>query len=400
MAKTGLFEEAYNLGKIICATEKHENDATNTMASAQDTIPLAIEKRQISTTDETVALSPNRKWVSPSEPKLLQSGIKPIRYIAGTEAEKRGEGVPSAEGNVYEVEYKGAVAVAKVLFGTSSAEPENWKKIIKIKESLPSDQARHLPEIYDIIKPDFFTTIIVMELLREPGPHIRHVLRSKEGRSRSDVMKNSEFIFEALSSAFDAISEYEPDPDDPVENEVYTMLTVERVRLKDKIEGDILKGNISPEEISLEIQDFFANYVNRFGLETSGVLRKIADNIQDKFLKYISSSRRPVAKYFSPKGIDSTLQHLVMSTDREQKSEDEYGKRIDILTRERKDSVYSENPEGFLYSEKYMPETRSFFSMLNSLREHGVEWSDVHANNIMERSATRELVLIDVGLFE
>ena len=89
-----------------------------------------------------------------------------------------------------------------------------------------------------------------------------------------------------------------------------------------------------------------------------------------------------------------------MSTDREQKSEDEYGKRIDILTRERKDSVYSENPEGFLYSEKYMPETRSFFSMLNSLREHGVEWSDVHANNIMERSATRELVLIDVGLFE
>ena len=33
------------------------------------------------------------------------------------------------------------------------------------------------------------------------------------------------------------------------------------------------------------------------------------------------------------------------------------------------------------------------------LKDFGIEWSDVHANNIMERPGTRDLVLIDVGFF-
>jgi uncharacterized protein YdcH (DUF465 family) len=400
MARAGLFEETYRLGKIIYASEERKENAYNRGIGIPDTIPMTPKKREISTTDATVALGPGRKWTSPSEPKLLQSDIKPIRYIAGTEAEKRGEGIASAEGNVYEVEYKGMVAVAKVLTGSSPAEPENWKKIMDIKKALPKEQARHLPEIYDIIKPDFFTTIIVMELLKEPGPHIKKILRSKEGRGRSEVMKNDDFIFEALTSAFNVIDDYNYDPEDSKGGEIYAMIKEERVRLKDDIEGSILKSLIKPEEISEEIQNFFSNYIARFDLGDSNLLKTIADKIQEKFIKYINSSHRPVAKYFSPKGIDNTLQHLVLSTDRDQRSDEEYGKRIDLLTKERKDSVYSESPESFLYTEKYMPETRSFFSMLSSLNDYGIEWSDVHANNIMERIGSRELVLIDVGLFE
>jgi hypothetical protein len=46
-----------------------------------------------------------------------------------------------------------------------------------------------------------------------------------------------------------------------------------------------------------------------------------------------------------------------------------------------------------------MPETKGLFALLNSLKNFGIEWSDVHANNIMERPGTRDLVLIDVGFF-
>ena len=64
--------------------------------------------------DETVFLGPKAnapkggvrgRQPYPSERQLLLAGIKPIRYIAGTESEIRGEGSSSKEGNIYEVLY-------------------------------------------------------------------------------------------------------------------------------------------------------------------------------------------------------------------------------------------------------------------------------------------------------
>jgi hypothetical protein len=106
-----------------------------------------------------------------------------------------------------------------------------------------------------------------------------------------------------------------------------------------------------------------------------------------------------VAKYYSTKDIDNTIQALERSNPSEISRSDRLKKTIDDLSEERLDSVYSETPEGFLYSEKYMPETKGLFALLNSLKDLGIEWSDVHANNIMERPGTRDLVLIDVGFF-
>ena len=161
-----------------------------------------------------------------------------------------------------------------------------------------------------------------------------------------------------------------------------------------------MRREIAPEEVSERIQNFASSYINMFNLGESDLIADVGDEIQAKLLRHIESSAKPVAKYYSPKGIDHTLNHIYDSSASGEAVSEGAQKRIDILNKERSNYVYSENPESFLFSEKYMPETKGFYSMLGKLKEHGIEWSDVHANNIMERPGTRDLVLIDVGLFD
>ena len=390
--KKRLYKEAYALGKIVLASDKEYKN------SYQD---LALAKTQAAGDAETVAMRPGARkaWSSPSEPHLLRADLEPIRFIAGNESAKRGEGRSSKEGNIYEVLYKGKVAVAKVLEGLEPAEPEVWRKIIDVKKSLPKEQAKHLPEIYDIIKRDKYTTVIVMELLIPPSSHIRRVLRTREMRDKDLVLKNEEFLADALRAAFKAIDEYEPDPEDRAKSEVYAMFSSDKFAIMQTIEGELIRRELKPEDISERIQRLASGYIKIFNIDDSGLAKEIADEVQKRFLMHAETSPRPVAKYYSTRDIDNTIQFLERSSDPDSTRSDRAKKTIDDLSEERMESVYSETPESFLYSEKYMPETKGLFALLNSLKDFGIEWSDVHANNIMERPGTRELVLIDVGFF-
>jgi hypothetical protein len=391
LLKKSFYEEAYVVGKIVLAS------GDQYLNSYQE---MAVGKTKDVGTDKTVALGPGaRSWRSPSEPHLLRAGLDPIRFVAGTESAERGTGKASEEGNIYEVLYKGRVAAAKVLGGIDPAEPEVWRKIIKIKDSLPEEQAKHLPEIYDIIKTDKYTTIIVMELLEAPSPHIRRVLRTKEMRSKDLVLKNEDFLTEALRSAFNAVEKYEPDLDDRAKSEVYALFTSDKEVISQTIEGELLRWEIKPEGISERIQDIVSFYTKNFNIDDAGLSKEIADEVQKRFLMYAETSPRPVAKYYSTKDIDSTIQFLERNNDPGSVRSERAKKTIEDLSEERSESVYSETPESFLYSEKYMPETKGLFTLLSSLKALGIEWSDVHANNLMERPGTRDLVLIDVGFF-
>lgn len=386
------------VGKIVLASDKEYKNSYQAMAVAETQDARAAKK--VSSEDETVAMRPGarRRWKSPSEPHLLRADLEPIRFIAGTESARRGEGKASKEGNIYEVLYRGKVAVAKVLEGMEPTEPEVWRKIIDIKDSLPEEQAKHLPEIYDIIKTDKYTTIIVMELLSPPSSHIKRVLRTKELRDKDLVLKNEEFLADALRSAFKAIDEYRPDPSDEAKSEVYAMFSSDRYAIMQTIEGELIRKEIGPEDISERIQNLASGYIKIFNIDDSGLSKEISDEVQKRFLLHAETSPRPVAKYYSTRDIDNTIQFLEGGTPEATRS-DRAKKTIDDLSEERSDAVYSETPESFLYSEKYMPETKGLFALLNSLKDFGIEWSDVHANNIMERPGTRDLVLIDVGFF-
>tara|TARA_A200000159_G_scaffold122590_1_gene117035 strand:+ start:2406 stop:3494 length:1089 start_codon:yes stop_codon:yes gene_type:complete len=353
--------------------------------------------------EETVFLGPPgaappsraNSFKSPSERKLLDLGISPIRYIAGTEANARGYGKSSAEGNIYEVSYKGATAVAKVVNRYQSNESSVWAKINNVKKSIPKSEAKHLPHIYDILRPDQHTDVIIIELLQPTNPHISDVLRTGNKRGEKDLLKNEYFLSGALSRAFSrAMNDISKDD---LENhfESVKLFDLESGWLKQKVEGDLLKSLIAPEGIAERITDSLQTYLNMLPKEDAEFAKKIASKIQLLFLSFMSPASRPIPKYYSPKGIDYTIDSI------ERNSLIDSGRRrqLDILRKERQESVYSERPEGFLYSEEYMPETKGIFSLLKTLNNLGIEWSDVHANNIMQRPSTGDLVLIDVGLF-
>jgi hypothetical protein len=380
--KKRFYKEAYALGKIVLASDDSGPRESGNTAAA-----------------ETLPMRPG-VWKSRSEPHLLAAGLEPIRFIAGMESGKRGEGRPSKEGNIYEVLHRGRVAVAKVLSGFELAEPEVWRKIIKAKDSLPDTQARHLPEIYDIIKTDQYTTIIVMELLETPSSHIKNVLRTKELREKDVVLNNEEFLAESLKSAFNVIDEYEVDPEDRARSEVYALFKSDKTSILRLVEAGLWKKELRPEGVSGRIQEFASHYIKMFNLDDTGLSAELANKIQERFLLHLETAPQPVPKYYSAKDIDSTIQTLESSFESSEGSEVNPSKEtIDKLNEERSGAVYSESPESFMYSEKYMPETKGLFALLNSLKDLGIEWSDVHANNIMERPGTRDMVLIDVGFF-
>lgn len=348
--------------------------------------------------EETVFLGPKDqgrrvyKYKSPTEKKLLDLGVKPIRYIAGTEAKYRGQGKPSAEGNVYEVEYKGYRAIAKIVPSFYSNESEVWSKINKIKKSLPPSQSRHLPDIYDILKPDEYTDIIIMEVLQPTNSHISRVLRTDVSRSRQDLLNNEAFIHDSLKLSFDrALSDAEKFTEKE-SFDAFKMFSLESTWLRQKIEGDLIRSLIRPENISERIFDSLNTFLKMFTEEERVFVKGIADNIQSIFVSSLSVPPKPIAKYYSAKGIDYTLENMEKNNTPDV--------NMQALRAERNSSVYSERPEGFMYAEKHMPETKGIYSLLKTLKGFGIEWSDVHANNIMERPGTRELVLIDVGLFE
>ena len=361
-------------------------------------ISIMLLKKDASLEDTVLLLPQSRPWKSRSEEELRKAELTPIRFIAGTEANKRGEGEQSAEGNVYEVLYKGKVAVAKVIQGVSPAEPEVWRKISSIKDKLPEEEARHLPIIYDIIKTNDYTTIIIMELLSAPNPYIRNILRTREGRQVEDVMKDDSFISDALKKAFEEVYQHKPEKENKNDSEIYAFIESQIDSFRVIIEGSLMKREMKPDQLSEKIQSFVANYANNFNLDSS-LSKIISDSIEDKFMSFLNVSPKPIPKYYSPGGIDYTLEMLDGGAYGAEPSV-ERQKKMDALKKEREEAVYNENPSGFAFSENYMPETKTFFSMLNSLKDLGIEWSDVHARNIMERPGSNELVLIDVGLFD
>ena len=271
---------------------------------------------------------------------------------------------------------------------------------MKASESIPQDLLKHLPKIYDIINTDSFTSIIVMEKLSPVSSHIQNILRTKERRDQASVFQNEAFLAEALKNAFNSAYNLRPNPEDEGKSEVFAMFESESSRMKQNLEGAIIKRVIPPSGISDFIENFLSNYKDMFDIKDEGFSREVADHIQNSFLTHIDTSAKPVPKYYSSKGIDYTIKTLDEQMSLDPGGSSDLEKRINILNNEKSQSVYEGRPESFLYSERYMPETKGLFSLLKELNKQGIEWSDVHANNIMERPGTRDLVLIDVGLFD
>lgn len=333
---------------------------------------LAADKTEALGT-EVAPISRSRVWLS--EKILQRQGIIPINYLAGTEALARGEGTPSAEGNVYEVEYNGRRAIAKIVH-SSNSEPSIWKKIMGL--DIPLKYQKHLPKIYDIINTEY-NVIIIMEVLEPIAGHMAGVLRGTLKRDKETLMKNEDFIHEVITRSVNHVLS---NISDAMGEDEQRTLMAEAEAIASEVEGAVFRKD---QKIG-ELEPFLYAILDKYTKDEE-MLGELSSRIDGEIASYMNVAERPVAKYFSPKSLEYT-----MTETRNQKKRDRIQNELDSY-------VYEDSEERYLYPEKYMEETSSLYDLLNILKDNGIQWSDLHSRNLMLRPGTRDLVIIDVSLY-
>ena len=316
--------------------------------------------------------------------------IEIVKFIAGTEAGRKGYGKMTAEGNIYQVLFNGQIAVVKAL-PVGSSEPDIWKFIQSM--DLTTAERKHLPRIFDII-PALGGWVIVMEMLEPYSPHIRHVLRGDNYRTQSDMFSNQGYMHDIVNRIFDNLADdLESLPNTDEERKLFEYIVSKTDFLRLRLEREVLIYFIEKDKIFDFVKEDILKLKEDLGIKDSVdmFVNSIADYVQKKINLFLTPSSNPIPKYYSADPIDATIEQL-------ERSGASSG-RIRRLKEERDTKTYNISPESYYYSEKYMPETKSLFSLIKKMKNMGLEWSDLHTGNIMRRSGTNDLVIIDVGLY-
>ena len=310
-----------------------------------------------------------------SDKILGRNGIKSKEYIGGRESEKRGVGKSSKEGDIHKINYNGKDAVAKVLIG--NAEALVWEKIYNL--DMPKSISRHIPVIYKIIK-DGPYSIIIMEELEPLTLHIRDALTSREGRYDEELIKSEDYIHEALRMSIGQLCA------EGCSAKIKGELDAQPDYYVNKISGGIAND--------LFAIDYAYDYLYKIVSDSSSVIygdfseedkEELASLLSSALRRVFALPKNPIPKYHDPDRLNRLKEHSPRSLWR----------KIDRDLRK----VYINDPVKFLFSEKYMPETKSLFDALKFLKENGIIWDDVHTGNLMQRPSTRDVVIIDVGLY-
>lgn len=347
-------------------------------ASPFDTVVMDGKDSETLTADEAISgqKQPARRVIRYYSDYILdRNGLVSKQYIGGKESLQRGVGKDSKEGDVHKIEYKGGEAVAKIINGHSEAAV--WDKIYSL--DMPRSISRHVPIIYDIIK-DGGYSIIIMEELEPLSLHIKDSLTSDRGRESDSLAKNDEYVYEAIRMSISSLCS----SDCP--SSVKQELSDNADYYVNEVSGGIFSESLSLEDNHSYLLDIInkSNSVRYGGLSEEDK-EALANLLSSAIRRAFTVSKRPIPKYHNPGRLNKMR---------------EYGSRfVRRQVDQDMQGVYTEDPIGFLFSEKHMPETKSLFNALKFFKENGIVWDDVHTGNLMQRPSTKDVVLIDVGLY-
>lgn len=273
-----------------------------------------------------------------------------------------------AFGEVYRSVFEGKEVATKI----TSAKPHTidrfndeiyvWKKILEIKDSLSPKTQRHLPEIYQLIRDKnedgSEREIIVMEKLEPLDPIVKSFFYSYPEKGRLahilNLIKDQEFLYKIFVNGFKFYRESFP----------HIYLSSSDI---DQLEKDVLsyrftkelsnKSKINPLHGITEITEDFKAYL-------ATVTKKVP------------SVKMYILFFFK-----------------------------ELLGQAMHSQIPLNNPEkdGGTFGTKALeeiPELRSLVLALKELGSKGIYFRDLHKNNLMQRPHTKEIVLIDVGLYD
>jgi serine/threonine protein kinase len=262
---------------------------------------------------------------------------------------------------VYEVVYKGKHAVAKIT--------EHWNDVRTIKAlsdmrgKFEQRLSRHLPVVYTTIEDKYengkIIYIVVVERLEPLEPHIKSLLFApdefgyKDERMMSQiipVLKDRSYVRHMIKSSLKNLSRTRIYPD------------VIR-KIVEYITEQIVSAKFSVERLDKEMVNLLADIRKPI----TKIIHKDIPNISDNYIQVAIIDN-----------IVSMIQTFIKGT-------------IFPLGTE-----YEEQIE---LSRKF-PGAESLIELLDKLKEMGINWFDLHNENIMQRPGTRDIVISDPGLFD
>lgn len=312
-----------------------------------------------------------------NERKLIEHNIFPISEIKGEkeqddklplynpdniEESKIGKG---KLGTVYKAVYQDKEVAAKVTKKTIFKEQHFndeiyvWKKILEIKPNLSLQAQKHLPEIYKLIEDeDRDEAIIVMEKLEPVDEKVLDMIFPEENKPRniSYLFKDPSFMYDVFKKELskwknrrNRVSDYYSS------RSVKEMQELEKAIVSYIPSKKVLLSNANSIDFEKYIREDLGNYLNLKNVYIdSNALYVLARSIYNRFYLDIPDRHYSAIK------------------------------------------LQRENLSQF----KDIPEMISLLNALEELNANGIQYQDLHDENIMQRPGSKELVLIDVGLYD
>lgn len=312
----------------------------------------------------------DKRAVDSDIPKLKEAGLIPASVDEKTLI---GRG---SFGRVYNVIWKGKPTVAKV--GTES-DAEAWSAILRIRESVPAEYHKHIPEIYEIIRKESYSIIVMKKLVPMNNRVSRDWRMGRRGRSVSQSIIEFERAYgrQALMEHLDYnIGHILPDGWETK----LSLPTIEQIKsaLKDEDPPPTLSElkKLNPGSPASHYQN---NLVwKQIGYWRTG-LKKAFESANSKFIKTKTESERERIGFALDSYVSQIYQNQYIPHD---------------LSRS-----FPANPRD-KDDRDLPPEFKSFYNFLLELEKHNIVWSDLgKSDNAMIDPDTREIVLTDVGNF-
>ena len=266
-----------------------------------------------------------------------------------------------------------------------ASELKNYNWIIKNRDKLPDDIKQHLVEVYELIEtPDRKYLLILMEQL-EPARRdvidqiFAHDKESKYSEEKEDrIFRDSEATYEIINKVLKA--------NNMLRNmrNYRGLSNTDRTRAANSILGVFLSDQEVPESSIEQVYTMLENYeistpqwqrlFNAILNETEKLLHsKDKDPQVDRAILWAAAT-----------SIDDALQYNVSK----QIIPVKYGAGY-------VDPQAGAGPE----IAAVFPEIEGILKTIKYFAEHGWRARDLHAGNVMTRSDTNQLVIVDVGLF-
>lgn len=270
-------------------------------------------------------------------------------------------------GQVFRVNFNGFEAAAKVIKDPVSGakEAENWAGILEFLKSSSPEVAKHFPQVYAVIEDDETGSFIIVVELLEPLPaQIResffdYAKKHPPLRGVRSLISDPEIVWNAISNAEERSLDYlKPEHKEELFKKILSV----------SVSGEALSWSSDIGIIRRAVYKYLTNVFDSADSPSLTVNSK-SKSEEESFINKMTNT---ISQYFT-----NLLKMDVPSS---------------LLE-------YDDLEDMYRYS-KDSPEARPVLDAMRAMKDAGINFQDIHIENLMVRPKTKDIIFSDIGLFE